>query len=72
MRGKATRQIIVDDLSPTIVSARDPNPGLVSVGPPGDRHYRQGVCEVCGILLAGRYPIRRDRCGEHQQEELEL
>ena len=28
--------------------------------------------EVCGILLAGRYPIRRDRCGEHQQEELEL
>jgi hypothetical protein len=35
------------------------------VGKEGNRLYRQGLCKVCGLLLMGDTPTRRDYCGEH-------
>ena len=35
-----------------------------SVGPKGDRHYRVGVCWLCGITLASTIPEERTMCGD--------
>lgn len=35
----------------------------LSVGPPGDKLFKQGTCKDCGIPLFGKEPISREVCG---------
>jgi hypothetical protein len=37
--------------------------GLIGVGPPRDRLWKQGICWVCHTTIFGREPIEKNLCG---------